>query len=201
MTAPAISYSPWALYGPCDCGAAEGRPCLFDGTSTERLVVHYSRRPVDDVTGAGFTPVLTRAERLLLARVHRWARQPQPSPYSYLPRWEPALGMPPGAWQRRTTSPRDETAEVWWGPSNGGQLRVQIHAGRWGEELLDVSVTPRSVREAVDVLTALGVLPAAFSSAYLAGYLGGLRRKGIDGRTQPNVDGLTTGRHTPDGAR
>jgi hypothetical protein len=135
--------------------------------------------------------VLTRGERLLLARIHRWGRQPLPSPHSYLPQWERELAMPPGCWQRNTTPAQPETCTVWWGPANRGQLRVQIRASRYGNELLDVSYEPRSVREAVDVLVALGVLPADLSSAYLVGYLGGLRRKGINARGQRGVDGHT----------
>lgn len=168
MSAPAIGYSPWDLYGPCDCGAAAGKPC-FTGAGAERLVVHYCRRPVDDVTGAGFTPVLTRDERRLLAAVHRWARQMLPVPRSYLPRWQPELCMPSGAWQRNTIPDQPETATVWWGPANRGDLTVKVHASRYGEELLDATVRPRSVREAVDLLVAWGILPAEFGSAYAAG--------------------------------
>lgn len=131
-------------------------------------------RPVDDVDAV---PVLTRAERELLTRVHRWARQPLPSPYGYLPRWERELAMPRGCWQRNATEAQPETCTVWWGPANRGKLRVQIHAHRYGEQLLDVEFEPRTVREAVDVLVALGVLPADLSSAYRAGYLGALRRR------------------------
>lgn len=169
MNAPAIGYSPWELYGPCDCGAEPGQPCQTGSTGAARLVVHHSRRPVDDVTGAGFTPVLTRDERQLLAAVHRWARQPLASPYSYLPRWERELGMPDGAWQRNTTADQPQTATVWFGPANRYQLTVKVHASRYGEELLDETVTPRSVREAVDLLVAWGILPIELSSAYRAG--------------------------------
>lgn len=164
MTAPAIGYSPWDLYGPCDCGALAGAPCLT-GAGAERLVVHYCRRPVDDVTGAGFTPVLTRDERLLLARVHCWAREKPDG--SYWPRWERSFY--PGMWKRFVVDSRQETAEVWWGPANDSRFTVQVRDGRHGEEQLHETVTPRSVRQAVDLLVAWGILPPEFGSAYAAG--------------------------------
>lgn len=169
MSAPAIGYSPWDLYGPCECGAAAGKPCLTGDTGAERLVVHYCRRPVDDVTGAGFTSVLTRGERVLLAAVHRWARQHLPVPRTYLPRWQHEPGMPPGCWMRNTVPAEPETATVWWGDATRGELTVKVCASRYGEELLDVTVRPRSVREAVDLLVAWGILPCEFGSAYAAG--------------------------------
>lgn len=114
-------------------------------------------------------PVLTRDERQLLAAVHRWARQKLPAPRSYLPRWQHELCMPPGCWKRNTIPDQPETATVWWGDANDGDLTVKVHASRYGEELLDVTVRPRSVREAVDLLVAWGILPARFSSAFTAG--------------------------------
>jgi hypothetical protein len=165
VTASVIGYSPWSLYGPCDCGAPAGQPCLTGSTGAARLVVHYSRRPVDDVTGAGFTPVLTRDERLLLARVHCWARQKPDG--SYWPRWERSFY--PGMWKRFVVDSRQETAEVWWGLANDSRLTVQVRDGRHGEELLHETVTPRSVRQAVDLLVAWGILPPEFGSAYAAG--------------------------------
>jgi len=195
VTAAVVGYSPWQLYGPCECGAHEGEPCKTGETGAARLVVHHSRRALDDVTGAGFTPVLTRDERELLARVHCWARQPQPSPYSYLQRWVPEWGvLGGGAWRRETTEASPEVCTVWWGPGNGNELRVQIRASRYGEELLDVSVRPRSVREAIDLLAAWGVLPQDMSSTYLAGYLAG-RRKGTG-----NAGGLTDCTSAPERA-
>ncbi|MFF5228421.1 hypothetical protein [Dactylosporangium sp. NPDC000521] len=190
--APAtVGFSPWELYADCLCGAKAGEPCKTGSTGAARLVVHHSRRPVDDTTGAGFVPVLTRDERLLLARVHRWAREKlHTSPYSSRPRWEPewTIGGHGGAWRRTTTEAHPEVCTVWWGPGNGDEVRVQMRASRYGEELLDVSFRPRCVREAVDVLVALGVLPQHLSSAYLTGYIAGLRRKGTGA-----AGGLTAG--------
>lgn len=114
-------------------------------------------------------PVLTRDERQLLAAIHRWARQKLPVPRSYLPKWQRELCMPSGCWQRNTIPDAPETATVWWGGANGGELTVRVRASRYGEELLDATVRPRSVREAVDLLVAWGILPDQFGSAYAAG--------------------------------
>ena len=190
MTAATIGYSPWELYGPCDCGAAEGQPCKTGPTGAARLVVHYSRRALDDVTGAGFTPVLTRAERQLLAKVHRWARRKGPS--GYWPVWE--RGLLPGMWH---THPADGPwIEVAFGPAAGDALTVEINAGRYGDEILAETVRPRTVRQAVDLLVAWHVLPVELSSAYRAGYIGGLRRrKGVG-----VVVGLTATRNRTGGS-
>jgi hypothetical protein len=110
---------------------------------------------------------LTRDERDLLARVHRWARQPLPSPYGYLLRWE--RDTLPGMWRRNTTPAAPETAEVWWGPATGGSLRVVARESHYGETILDATVALRDVREAVDLLVAWGILPLELSSAYTAG--------------------------------
>lgn len=161
MTATAIGYSPWSLYGPCGCGAPAGEPCLTGSTGAARLVVHHSRRPVDDVTNAGFTPVLTAEERQLLAAVHRWARRKA----GYWPVWE--RGLLPGMWH---THPRGaQWIDVAFGPANDEELTVEIKSSRYGEQLLDETVRPRTVREAVDLLVAWGILPVTFSSAYAAG--------------------------------
>lgn len=115
------------------------------------------------------TPALTPDEWKLLLTVFRWARQHLPMPRSYLPRWERELCMPPGCWKRNTLPDAPETAAVYYGTANGGDLTVKVRASRYGEELLDVTVTPRSVREAVDLLVAWDILPAVFSSAFTAG--------------------------------
>lgn len=113
------------------------------------------------LTGPRTTPpVLTRDERDLLAAIHRWARSADTG--SYWARWEPGLVI--GAWKRLALDDKVERAEVAFGDCAGGQLHVEIRDGRWGECLLDERVTPRSVREAVDLLVVWGILPAEFSS-------------------------------------
>lgn len=103
---------------------------------------------------------LTGEERLLLARVHRWGRRKA----GYWPVWE--RGLLPGMWH---THPRGARwIDVSFGPNNLDKLTVEVKASRYGEQLLDETVTPRTVREAVDLLVAWRILPLEFSSAYTA---------------------------------
>jgi hypothetical protein len=101
------------------------------------------------------------AERQLLREVIAWAR---------------AHG-----WEHGYIKPSDE--HVWVHTPRHGQTRCNVQLGwsedtrdkrtldiDWGESLIEVD----TIREAVDVLVALGVLPAEHSTAYTAGVSEGL---------------------------
>lgn len=55
-------------------------------------------------------------------------------------------------------------SEVAWGDAAGGQLHVEVRASRYGDRILDEWVSPRSVREAVDLLVTWRILPPEFHS-------------------------------------
>jgi hypothetical protein len=94
---------------------------------------------------------VTRAERTLLLALFRWARAEGGVQYGRLHRW----------------SHRGESREQWWGVDffDDGDY-VSIWRGR--DNARDYWV--RDIAEAVDVLAALGIVPARFSTAYRAGY-------------------------------
>jgi hypothetical protein len=111
-------------------------------------------------------PVLTRDERQLIAAIHAWARQ-RPAG-AYFPRWEP--GYYPSWWKSSTAGGKSELlVEVSWGYAFRDKLHVEIRRGQHGERLLDETVSPRSVREAVDLLVVWGILPRTFLSLHMAG--------------------------------
>ncbi len=98
------------------------------------------------------TFALTTEDRHLLAHVSRWARA-------------------------NATREHGATREgVRWNTNDGRAVVLfsvdELHVGRRfasGHWYPDCFVSANSVAEAVDVLVALGILPAMFSSAYAAG--------------------------------
>lgn len=70
------------------------------------------------------------------------------------------------------------------GEDNFGDLGMRVHF--FGKPSRNVSVPGTTVREAVDVLAALGVIPARFSSAYQAGHAEGFT-EGADFVTETSV--------------
>lgn len=94
-------------------------------------------------------------DRALLTRVHRWLRRN--GWQASMPGWSDGRG-------------RDATVRVTWAE---GMVRVTRRdaAGLWPQYPRVYPVD--SVREAVDLLVAAGVLPAELSSAYQAGRRGG----------------------------
>ncbi|HYJ33782.1 MAG TPA: hypothetical protein VE326_11235 [Candidatus Binatia bacterium] len=104
---------------------------------------------------------MNRTNRHLLAAMPRWARANG---------WERAAA--PRCWRRT-----DWTAEVSWTPD--GHMSVTLldrHAWNTARRS-QVDVT--SVQQAADVLAALGLLPATFSSIYRFGRAAGWR-DGVD---------------------
>jgi hypothetical protein len=96
---------------------------------------------------------VTRAERTLLLAVFRWARAEG--------------GMQWGRWHYRWTrqsGPREQWLGVEFDPGDGEFL--SLYRGRATGRDYWVA----DIAEAVDVLAALGILPAQFSTAYRAGY-------------------------------
>jgi hypothetical protein len=103
-------------------------------------------------------PPITADERLLLAAVSRWAHD-QGWERDVLPEWYHS---------------RDRLTNIAWGDGTRGALDIEVKADRYGPRLLDVSIPDvTSVRQAVDLLVAFGVLPAWFSSAFAAGMAAG----------------------------
>ncbi len=109
------------------------------------------------------TTVLTRDERRLLARINRWRRSTRRLDPSW---WEQSFW--PG-WYRTF----DGLTEVCWAPDRVqiDTLEITWRESRYGPERT-AQVPVKSVTEGVDVLCALGLLPAEFSSAYRAGAQG-----------------------------
>jgi hypothetical protein len=102
---------------------------------------------------------VTPAERALLRELVRWARTEGGMDY----------GSPVFMWTRRIGVPDEQ----WWGVTfyareweAGETARLDIW--RWPDNTQGYWV--RSVAEAVDVLVALGIAPARFSTAYRAGW-------------------------------
>ncbi len=93
---------------------------------------------------------LTPEDRQLLRSVLKWARANgwRGSRFVVGRRWDDAMG---------------DNEVVWWHDT------VDRDAWTLVTNLVPGEVCPRSVAQAVDVLVALGVLPAEFSSAYTAG--------------------------------
>jgi hypothetical protein len=89
-------------------------------------------------------------DRALLSAVLSWARE-QGWQHTSIPRC--------------VRSPND-LVEVWW--TKTGLLGVHIQQKRGGE-MRSITVPTTSVHEAIDILTALRVLPMHFSSLYAAG--------------------------------
>ncbi len=99
-------------------------------------------------------PPLTDTDRRLLAAVSRWAHD-QGWERDVLPEWYHT---------------RDRLTNVAWGAGTRGALHVEVKVDRYGDYLLDVDIPDvTSVRLAVDLLVAFGVLPVWFSSAFAAG--------------------------------
>ncbi len=96
--------------------------------------------------------ILSASDRRLLAEVHHWARVNGWSPRS-----------------RGWTNPDDTTAVTW----DEGEVRV------WRRQRPNLYPTwptmypVESIRQAVDLLVALGILPAELSSVYAEGYVCG----------------------------
>jgi len=93
---------------------------------------------------------MTPAERSLLLALFRWAR---------------AEGLEYGttSWWCHRTGPRED----WWGVDfNVGDECMTIWRGR----MTGRSYFVASVTEAVDLVVALGMVPARFSAAYRAGW-------------------------------
>lgn len=96
-------------------------------------------------------------ERRYLAEVLRHARRHlgwQPPP-----RWE-------GGWRHPTTGATVDIDRRVISGTVVHELGIRRH---WGDAITWIPV--RSVREAVDVLCALGILPPEMASAWVAGYL------------------------------
>lgn len=100
----------------------------------------------------------TAADRLLLAAVSRWGHDTGWE-RDVLPEWYHS---------------RDRLTNVAWGHGTDGALHVKVLVSKYGPYLLDVDIPDvGSVRLAVDLLVAFGVLPAMFSSAFAAGMAAG----------------------------
>lgn len=114
------------------------------------------------MTAIAVAPAQVDTDRALLVRLSRWA---------HANGWE--RGLLPGMWNNTPATWADKSLpriEVCWGPNNNEQLSVEIREDRYGPYLLDVDIPDlTSVRLAVDLLVAFGVLPEEFSSAYTAG--------------------------------
>lgn len=79
-------------------------------------------------------------------------------------RWALAHGWAQTSISQCVASPGGRT-EVAWGAAADDRLTVTV----MGRPLVDLDVPVTSVRQAMDLLSALGVLPAEMSSAYAAG--------------------------------
>ncbi len=122
--------------------------------------------PADNLKSAH---VVDRAEgvdgRRLLARISRWRRtDPDGLDRRWWPgRWEQSFW--PG-WYRTF----DGLTEVCWAEDRvpADTLHITWREGRYGPER-EARITVTSLRQAVDVLVAVGILPVEVSSAYEAG--------------------------------
>lgn len=100
------------------------------------------------------------AERQLLRDVLTWARA------NGWRRVEPY----PSSWPEWTNFQQDSGPNVCLYKPEFGEDYDEIRAYFFGPDVRHVSWRPTSIREAVDVLAALGVLPVAFSTAYSVGH-------------------------------
>jgi hypothetical protein len=103
------------------------------------------------------TRTLTHTERDLLAKVHAWARR---------------NGYQPTGWLRQLYRDHDGIrTEITWDPADA---RIYLHVRRLidgrpiGEILREATLPVQSVTEAVDLLVAVGALPATFASSFRA---------------------------------
>jgi hypothetical protein len=101
------------------------------------------------------TTPTTGADRRLLADVHRWAR---------------TNGWTPADWRGRQNAPTEDQATIAVRTNEAGfqVWRKTTDAPHFTGQPTDYPAD--SVRQAVDLLAALNILPAQFSSAYQAGW-------------------------------
>lgn len=103
-------------------------------------------------------PADLRSDRCLLAAINRWRRSASAASPT---RWEASWD---GWWHTA-----DRLTEVCWAPERvpDDVLEVVWRERRYGPERR-ATIPVTSVRQAVDVLVALGILPPRFASAYTA---------------------------------
>ncbi|MEW2383354.1 helix-turn-helix domain-containing protein [Micromonospora sp. NPDC047707] len=153
--------------------------------------------PASSAGGAGVTPdptspvgELTLAQIGRLHAVFEWARAGLAChPRDVLGRGKRSvLGMEFGPSEPTPPVPQHvdgpvEHVEVWW---EDGELCIVYRSARYIVHNLDVPVA--SVDQAIDVLCALGILPARLSSQYAAGARDGMRAgDAIDGELLEEV--------------